>query len=113
MTNPADGVEPTYLQENIAEVESLQCELEGLADNIENHYRKQLKTHEEDFKKAYECQMQKVRKELQFLQKQQTKANGAIIDDVRITTLRQSIDWFKRKSLELDVQLNKQKEAHI
>ena len=64
MTNPADGIEPTYLQENIAEVESLQGELEGLADNIENHYRKQLQTHEEDFKKAYECQMQKVRKEL-------------------------------------------------
>lgn len=35
-----------------------------LSEHIDGHYRKQLKTHESDYKKAYEGQMQKVRKEL-------------------------------------------------
>ena len=53
--------------ESIVEYTRLFHHLMSLAENIDSHYRKQLKTHEDDFKRAYECQMQKVRKELEFL----------------------------------------------
>lgn len=83
-----------------------------LSEHIDSHYRKQLKTHEADYKRAYENQMQKVRKELAFLKMKKAEANGALMNDDRITSLRHWIQWFKIKSLELDAQLNKQKEKH-
>ena len=85
----------------------------SLAENIDSHYRKQLRTHEDDFKRAYECQMQKVRKELEFLKMKQNEANGALMNDDRITSLRKWIKWFKTKSIELDAQLNMQKRQHF
>ncbi len=51
--------------------------------------------------------MQKVKKELQFLKMKKAEANGALMNDDRITNLRYWIQWFKVKSLELDAQLNK------
>ena len=74
----------------------------GLADNIDSHYRKQLQTHEGDFKRAYEGQMSKVRKELEYLKNEANRVNGALMNDDRITSLRQWIHWFKIKSIELD-----------
>ena len=53
--------------------------------------------------------MAKVRKELEFLRMKQNEANGALMNDDRITSLRSWIHWFKIKSVELDAQLNKQK----
>ena len=68
MTNLPAGVGHGHESaESIVEYTQLFQHLMSLASNIDNHYRKQLKTHEDDFKKAYECQMQKVRKELEFL----------------------------------------------
>lgn len=57
--------------------------------------------------------MQKVRKELEFLKMKQNEANGALMNDDRITSLRRWIKWFKTKSIELDAQLNLQKKKHI
>jgi len=54
--------------------------------------------------------MMKVRKELEYLKTKQNEANGAMMNDERITSLRRWIQWFKIKSIELDAQLNKQKE---
>lgn len=85
----------------------------SLVDNIDGHYKQQLQTHEDDYKKAYKQQMLKVRKELEFLKEKQNEATGALMNDDRITSLRMWIHWFKIKSMELDVQLNKQKQTHI
>ena len=66
----------------------LSGQLMSLAESIDSHYRKQLKTHEDDFKRGYEGQMQKVRKELEFLKMKKNEANGAMMNDNRITSLR-------------------------
>ena len=100
-------------KESIVEYTRLFHHLMSLAENIDSHYRKQLRKHEDDFKRAYECQMQKVRKELEFLKMKQNEANGALMNDDRITSLRKWIKWFKTKSIELDAQLNMQKRQHI
>ena len=86
--------------------------LGGLAENVDKHFRHQLHVHEKDFKRAYETQMAKVKKELQFLQEKKNEANGALMNDDRITSLRAWIQWFKIKTMELDTQLNKQKAMH-
>ena len=57
--------------------------------------------------------MSKVRKELLFLKEKKNEAEGALMNDEQITSLRRWIHWFKVKSLELDAQLNKQKEQHV
>ena len=85
-----------------AEYTQLYSHLMQLASHIDAHYKKQLQTHEDDFKKAYEGQMQKVRKELEFLKVQQNQANLGLMNDGRITSLRAWISWFKNKSIELD-----------
>ncbi len=73
---------------HIKEYNQLFVQLMDLSEHIDGHYRKQLKTHEADYKKAYEGQMQKVRKELQFLKMKKAEANGALMNDDRITNLR-------------------------
>ena len=99
--------------EQKARYTNLYDQLDNLANHIDSHYSQQLKTHESDFKKAYEGQMQKVRKELHFLKMKQNEANGALMNDNRITSLRRWIQWFKTKSMELDKQLNMQKSEHV
>ena len=42
--------------------------VDNLIDNIEMHFLQQLQQHEDDFINAYKGQMEKVRKELTFLQ---------------------------------------------
>lgn len=73
---------------NIQEYTALFGNLMDLSEHIDSHYRKQLKTHEADYKRAYENQMQKVRKELAFLKMKKAEANGALMNDDRITSLR-------------------------
>ena len=74
----------------------------ALADCIDGHYKAQLVTHDNDFKKAYQNQMLKVRKELEFLKMKRNEADGALMNDDRITNLRKWIHWFKIKAIELD-----------
>ena len=85
------------------------AELEYLIDNIEMYFLNQLKTHQDDFKNAYKGQMQKVKKELQFLKQKRNDANGALMNDSRITSLQTWIAWFKNEALLLDSILEKQK----
>ena len=54
--------------------------------------------------------MLKVRKELEFLKMKRNEADGALMNDDRITNLRKWIHWFKIKAIELDAQLNQQKD---
>lgn len=56
--------------------------------------------------------MGKIRKELEFLKERKNAADGALMNDDRITSLRTWISWFKDKARELDEQLNKQKVTH-
>ena len=85
----------------------------GLVDCIDGHYANQLNQHENDFKRAYKDQMKKVRQELEYLKMKQNEAVGALMNDDRITNLRKWIHWFKMKALELDAQLNQQKQSHV
>ena len=57
--------------------------------------------------------MSKVKKELLFLKGKKNEAEGALMNDEQITSLRSWIQWFKTKSIELDAQLNMQKEQHM
>ena len=84
-------------------------ELLFLIENIEYYFKSQLKTHKDDFWNAYEGQMEKVRKELEFLQKKKNEANGALMNDTRITSLQDTISWFKNEAVALNDILDRQK----
>ena len=62
-----------------------------LVENIQHYFKAQLDTHKDDFIKAYEDQMKKVKKELEYLQQKKNDANGALMNDTRITSLQSAI----------------------
>ena len=84
-------------------------ELVYLIENIEGYFRNQLKTHEVDFMNAYKEQMKKVKKELNYLKQKRNEANGALMNDTRITTLQKQIAEFKENAMMLDGILEKKK----
>ena len=53
--------------------------------------------------------MKKVKKELNYLKQKRNEANGALMNDTRITTLQKQIAQFKEEAMMLDGILEKKK----
>lgn len=71
-------------------------------DQIDSHFVNTLQNHEQNFIKAYKGQMVKVEKELKFLKTKQAEQAGKLMKDDDITSLQESIAWFKSEAVKLN-----------
>ena len=78
-------------------------------DSIKGQFASILNKHETDFIRAYQSYMEKVQKELAFLQQKVNETLKTEMNDDYIASLNSIIDLFVRESENVNVTLNKQK----
>lgn len=66
---------------------------------LDDYYELVIATHDRDFLKAYQADMNMYKKQLTKLKQQAEDAAGALLRDDKVSGLQNQISWFKNEAL--------------
>lgn len=85
------------LENNVAEMKNTFEEISNTLQSYDTKLINVLGQHQDDFWFAFKTHMNKIQKELQFLQQKSKEQDAKLTQDVRIIGLEQQLKWYQKE----------------